>query len=91
MRELLSGLNAPIVLAGDFNTLPWTHRMTGAMRLTGTQRAGPTPLTLWHRRMRIPLPLDYVLSPGGGRVEARPLFGSDHMGLVADVLLAPTE
>lgn len=90
LRSLLVGLDGPVVLAGDFNTMPWAHRLTEAMRLTDTWRAGGTPLTLWHAKLRVPLPLDYVLAPGGGTVEARPLLGSDHMGLLADISVFDT-
>ena len=85
MRGVMAGLTGPVVLAGDFNTLPWTQRLAWARSLSRTKRAGPTPLTLWHRRLRVPLPLDYVFAPAGGTVEARLLFGSDHLGLVANL------
>ena len=35
----------------------------------------------------VPLLLDHVHAPGGGQVTYRPLLGSDHLGVLADVVL----
>lgn len=84
-EEILATLDAPVVVAGDFNSFPWTSRVRQIARHSDTQLAGPTrpTLTLWN----MPIPIDHVLAPGGGHVERRPLFGSDHRGLVANVSL----
>jgi len=84
-ETLLRTLTGPIVLAGDFNTFPWSGRLQRIRRITGTRLAGPTRPTLTYRH--VPLPLDHVLAPGGGAVRLRPLLGGDHRGLVADVTL----
>ncbi|MEP3629115.1 MAG: hypothetical protein ABJN04_03840 [Hyphomicrobiales bacterium] len=34
---------------------------------------------------RKPLPIDLAFSPSGGSTQKRPLLGSDHSGLVADL------
>lgn len=87
VEALLSDLDAPVVIAGDFNAFPWTARVNRIVDVSDTMLAGPTrpTLTLWN----MPLPIDHVLAPGGGTVERRPLLGSDHRGLVADVSLQP--
>ncbi len=81
----LAMLSGPMVLAGDFNSFPWSTRMSRVMTLTKTRPAGPLRLTLNHRKIPAILPIDYVLATGGGFVEKRPLFGSDHFGLVGQV------
>ncbi|AXI42755.1 hypothetical protein C1J02_12995 [Sulfitobacter sp. SK011] len=85
--SLLSELDGPVIVAGDFNIVPWSGRVGRIAALTGTQLAGPARATLHLRN--IPLPIDMVLAPGGGSLEMRPLLGSDHAGLVADLVLWP--
>ncbi|MEP2891149.1 endonuclease/exonuclease/phosphatase family protein [Tateyamaria sp.] len=82
-EDLLRTLDGPIVVAGDFNTFPWSGRFERIRFITKTKIAGPTRPTLTFKH--VPLPLDHVLAPNGGSVELRPLLGSDHRGLVADV------
>ena len=84
-EALLATLQGDIVVAGDFNTFPWSPRLQRIRAMTNTRVAGPTHPTLAYRRM--PLPLDHVLAPGGGAVSYRPLLGADHRGLVADISL----
>ncbi|MEM7491436.1 MAG: endonuclease/exonuclease/phosphatase family protein [Pseudomonadota bacterium] len=84
---LLSGLDGPVVLGGDFNAFPWTGRIGRAASAAGLRLAGPTRWTYDYDGL--PLPIDAVLAPGGGAVEARPFLGSDHRGLVADISLGP--
>ncbi|MHA3913222.1 endonuclease/exonuclease/phosphatase family protein [Halovulum sp. GXIMD14793] len=82
---VLTPLQGPTVIAGDFNMLPWTQRVQRIARMTGTRLAGPAQFTF--SRRNIPLPIDLVLAPGGGQVRMRPLIGSDHAGVVADISL----
>ena len=80
----LAALEGPAVVAGDFNAFPWTHRVRAVARAARARPAGPTRAT-FHLGGRLPLPIDHVLAPGGGRVGTRPRLGGDHLGLVADV------
>lgn len=82
-ETLLRSLDAPVVMAGDFNMPPWTQRVGRLARLSGTRLAGPARFTF--ARRNIPLPIDLALAPGGGSVARRPLLGSDHSGILADV------
>ncbi len=84
-ERVLAKLDGAVVVGGDFNIMPWTGRVGRIATITETQLAGPVRSTLSFRR--IPLPLDFVLAPGGGSLEVRPLLGSDHAGIVADVTL----
>lgn len=84
-EALFKDVDAPIVLAGDFNIFPWTTRVNRMAEVSKTVIAGPVQPT--YTLKNVPIPIDHVLSPGGGTIERRPLLGSDHRGLVADVSL----
>ena len=76
------------MMAGDFNQMPWSHRVRALADAAGGVLAGPARAT-YHLR-GAPLPIDHVVAPGGGAVRpARPTLGADHRGIVADVTLAP--
>lgn len=83
---VLEGLEDPVVIAGDFNMVPWSYALNRIARTTGTTRAGPLFPTL--TKMGMPLPVDHVYAPGGGRATLRPLLGSDHSGVLAEVVVA---
>lgn len=76
----LSRLDGPVVLAGDFNMVPWSHTLHRFMTVTGARRAGRALGTFPMGRVR--LPIDHCLAPRPARSERRPLCGSDHHGLV---------
>lgn len=86
VAAVLSDLEGPIVIAGDFNFVPWSGRVGKITSLTGTYLAGPVQPTFHFKN--IPLPIDLALAPGGGSLETRPLLGSDHAGIVADLGLS---
>jgi endonuclease/exonuclease/phosphatase (EEP) superfamily protein YafD len=86
-NKILANLTGPIVVAGDFNIMPWSGRVTRIASMTKTRLAGPVRPTFWVKHL--PLPLDFMLAPGGGTVEVRPLLGSDHAGIVGDLKLFP--
>lgn len=83
---VLDGLEDPMVIAGDFNMVPWSHTLHDLARVTGTNRAGPLFPTFV--RMGVPLPIDHVYAPGGGHAMARPALGSDHRGVLARVIVS---
>ncbi|MBV2361382.1 endonuclease/exonuclease/phosphatase family protein [Thalassococcus sp. CAU 1522] len=87
LLPVLAGLDAPVILGGDFNMVPWSHNLRAIARTTQTRRAGPLAPTLVIRG--VPLPIDHVLAPGGGRVQVLPRLGSDHLGLLARVSVMP--
>lgn len=90
LLEALKQIDGPVVIAGDFNSFPWTDRMQAIARTSRTRMAGPLRATLAHRAIPVALPIDFALAPAGGTTQRRPLLGSDHHGLVADLkLFAP--
>ncbi|MCB1338026.1 MAG: endonuclease/exonuclease/phosphatase family protein [Maritimibacter sp.] len=86
-EELLAGLDAPAVVAGDLNSFPWTSRVRRIAAASNSRPAGPVRPTF--RLGPIPFPIDMAFAPGGGSLERRPRFGSDHHGIVADLSLRP--
>lgn len=87
-REI-SQLAAPVILAGDFNNVPWAATVRSSARAAdgrlarGLERSyifnSPWP------RFRI----DHVIVPLGAEVHATltPGWGSDHQGITADIKL----
>ncbi len=76
-------LTGPVILAGDFNMVPWSHTMRVFEDATGSKRAGPVLRTFLHDKSPLRLSIDHILVPNGqGQLETRPLLGSDHLGLL---------
>ena len=89
LLPVLEGLQVPVVMAGDFNMVRWSHTLATMAKAARTQPAGAVVGTLEGHFYGLTLPIDHVLSPGGGKVETRPVLGSDHLGLLADLDLTP--
>jgi endonuclease/exonuclease/phosphatase (EEP) superfamily protein YafD len=81
--EEISKLDGKIVIAGDFNMVPWSYTLRAFQRVSGSERAGPIVQTLHLDDIPVKLPIDHILVPGGvGELTLRPRFGSDHVGLL---------
>ncbi|WP_417209886.1 endonuclease/exonuclease/phosphatase family protein [Antarctobacter sp.] len=91
LEQMVAPLQGPIVMAGDFNMMPWGSDVRRLVRATGVRRAGPLSPTYWLNLLgwpfSIPLPLDQAYATGGGTAAVRPLLGSDHAGVLAKVRL----
>ena len=83
LAPILAGLEGPVYVGGDFNMVPWGWSVRRVAALTRTQRAGAVRRTVVKRG--VPLSIDHVLSPEGGRIETRPRLGSDHWGVLGQV------
>lgn len=72
-----------VILAGDFNMVPWGYTLRQIAEASGCLQIGP----VWNKVSVIvlPLPIDHILASGTGVSERRPRLGSDHFGLVARV------
>lgn len=87
LLPVLADLEGAVVLGGDFNMVRWARsvrQMAAAARVTP---AGPSSGTFLGFSPLMRLPIDHVLSPGGGRLDLRPALGSDHYGLLANLAL----
>ena len=83
----LEALEGSVILAGDFNMVPWSHTLRRLAAATRTQRAGRVAPSFYLGP--VPIPIDHVLAPGGGGLRMRPLLGSDHRGVLAQAFLWP--
>ncbi|RVV98579.1 endonuclease [Mesobaculum littorinae] len=85
MRPLLGGLDGPVVVAGDFNMVPWSHTLALISRATGTHRIGRVRRSFDFGLAAVRLRIDHVLVPEGwtGRTVLRARAGSDHFGVLA--------
>lgn len=87
LLPILDSFDAPIVIGGDFNMVPWSSAVRRSQRASNTMIVsgdGPT-LTIRH----VPLLIDHVLAPGGGWSQRRPILGGDHHGVFAHISLKP--
>lgn len=82
---MLRALEGPVILAGDFNAVAWSHTLARLAKATGTRRVGPLTHSYALPGIGLPVGIDHVLaSPDlAGGLRATPRFGSDHRGLVA--------
>lgn len=82
----LARSDLPTIIGGDFNMVRWSATLRRIGAASGTAPVGAAKVTLRHRRGPLHLAIDHVLASGGkGRLEPRPLAGSDHNGLLATV------
>lgn len=87
LLPVLQEMEAPVVMAGDFNMVAWSDALSALRHATGTTHAGPVRGTYTGFAPWLTLPIDHILSPGGGSLDTRPGLGSDHLGLLADLSL----
>lgn len=97
LRWLSDRLGPPLVVIGDFNTSVWSNRVARTAETTGTSPLGGWRVT-WRGRYPFGIPalvgqqIDHLLtSPGIGVRGLRtvPLPGSDHFGLIAELVVPP--
>jgi len=95
LLPVISAFDAPLIVAGDFNMVPWSGVVTRLEYAGNLERVGHINRTFWLKGI-YPMPIDHVLipSPNKGSVETLPLLGSDHNGVLArfslDKLPKPT-
>jgi len=76
--SVLHDLDGGAIVAGDFNTVPWSAAALEIGARTRTRLIGPPRATF--RLFGVPLPLDQIWAQSG-RVELAPALGSDHLGV----------
>ena len=89
IAERIAGLDGPVLIAGDFNMVPWGENLQRIQEAAGNHRLGAFRNTFRSGGWLLPLPIDTVLVPKGasGTVELRPYMGSDHLGVLARIAL----
>jgi hypothetical protein len=86
----LAEIPRPVILAGDFNALPWSAiltRLSTSMAASNAQWVGTFPA-----KSPVKLPIDQVRVSGGLQIvsiEAGPFVGSVHLPLIATIALPP--
>lgn len=91
LEPVFAGLPQPVVLAGDFNTVPWSAAMASVERRLKAKTIAGYRTTLWpdvfHNGQAWPMfPIDHVLLPDGIQATAvriGPVIGSDHRPVIA--------
>jgi endonuclease/exonuclease/phosphatase (EEP) superfamily protein YafD len=97
IAEVVKDTDAAVILAGDFNTSPWSPHFRDLLAAAGLHNAAegkgyiPTwPTWFWPAR----IPIDHVLLKGpitATTVRRGPAIGSDHFPIIADLrLLSPS-
>ncbi len=99
LGEQIDGIEEPLLVAGDFNSTPWSYclkRFAQNKGLTRQTRDLPTFPKLWYfdewRKTPAVLPLDHVMTRGGVLVtdlHTGPATGSDHLPVIADFVISP--
>lgn len=94
IAETVANQVSPLIVAGDFNTSPWSPHFRDLLAATGLRNAADGhgwiatwPAWLWPARV----PIDHVLIRGpviAADVRRGPFIGSDHYPLIADLSLA---
>jgi len=81
----LKRLDGPVIIAGDFNMVPWSYSVHEIERASDTHRLAGTLSTF--RILFVGLPIDHVLAPNSckGKTQRRPKLGSDHHGVYAQI------
>ncbi len=82
---VLQGLDGPVILAGDFNAVPWSWTVRYLTAAARGQRIGPQRPTFRLPPIGLGLTIDHIIAPAGwhGGVRVQPARGSDHAGLLA--------
>lgn len=83
----LADLPKPIIIGGDFNTVPWSHTVHRIETATGTRAISGIRLSFdvykgWGR-----FPIDHILVPidAVGEATLGPPLGSDHKSVLAQI------
>jgi endonuclease/exonuclease/phosphatase (EEP) superfamily protein YafD len=90
LEAQLNWLSGPSVVVGDFNMPPWSGPMRRLLDDTGflTVRFGPGT---WPSDAALRLPIDHVLLRGDAGLAGMETLGADlgsnHLGIVADIVL----
>lgn len=83
----LASYKGPVIMGGDFNDFPGSSALSRLAQAARVVALGPRVPT-YRVGGFFPITIDHVMVSGGrGRIEQRPLIGSDHYGVLARFLL----
>lgn len=85
----LAARDAPMIIGGDFNMVRWSATLGRLALVSGTEPLGASQPSYTRKPwMPVGLAIDSVFATGGtGNTALRPLFRSDHKGVLAKVAL----
>lgn len=95
VEAILDERDTPVIVAGDFNDVPWSYVTLLMRRISGLldPRIGRGPFNTFHAHYTaLRCPLDHVLHSAHFALQSLQRsvsFGSDHFALVADLQLDP--
>ncbi len=93
LARIVSRIDRPVILAGDFNATPWSRQFRDLVRTAGLRNAadGQGYIATWPRWFwPAQIPIDHVLVKGSLavlRLRRGPALGSDHYPIIADLSL----
>jgi len=87
LESRIKVLEGDVLVAGDFNMVPWSHSMKRIRKAAGAKQAGASLYTFPLAGGVLSLPIDHVLTPATSDAETslRPFLGSDHRGVLARI------
>lgn len=87
LEPLLSSLEGPVLVGGDFNAVAWSHAVARVEAATGTRRVGPHMNTFVLPYIAMGVGIDHVLAspPQNAVLTRRDRLGSDHFGVLARI------
>ena len=84
----LRALHGPKIMAGDFNMVPWSNTMHRMAKDADVSRIGAVHPTFDLPIIPMAVAIDHIFAPKNtsqGMTTIRPMLGSDHYGLVAEI------
>ena len=93
LASIVIGSNGPCVVIGDLNATPWDPALQRACARSNMKSTATITSATWPSIFGMAfIPLDHLLVPSSVHVRNQATFhvpGSDHRGMVADIMLGP--
>lgn len=89
LAEHIEGLPAPVIMAGDFNNVPWAFTVRSTAKAARGKVAKGLERTYVFKWPWPRFRIDHVVAPINAKVATvlTPGWGSDHLGITADIQL----
>lgn len=94
VQRVAEGAGTPLIVAGDFNAVPWSFALRQLQQAAGVQdtRRGLGRLTTWSGPLLVRLSLDHVFASEALAVQRYAYGqpgGSDHLPIIVDFAMVP--